>query len=164
MCLKAGTCMSILQSFHSCPSAVGYHFPLGVRIFHSRYQKTIRKGTAQLLEGSLSDAHSSDLVSFFCPVSSSTISHQMHLLHIFLSLERCCCVKEHPLVLGLLRAGCDKPIPHSPSLVTQSVLLLCSSLSPRGWMSLAHFWPQLGPSRLGLPQGLNFWCSHRENQ
>lgn len=96
MCLKAGTCMSILQSFQSCPSAVSYHFPLGVRLFHSRHQKNIRKGTTLLLEGSLGDAGLSDLASFFCPVTSSTISYQMHLLHISLSLERCCYMKKHP--------------------------------------------------------------------
>lgn len=131
MCLKAGTCMSILQSFHSCPSAVGYHFPLGVRIFHSRHQKNIRKGTTLLLEGSLGDARLSDLVSFFCPVTSSTISYQMHLLHISLSLERCCCVKNTHEVFGLHRAGCDKAIPHSlvtsaPCLCAPGVLLSLS--------------------------------------
>lgn len=131
MCLKAGTCMSILQSFHSCPSAVGYHFPLDVRIFHSRHQKNIRKGTTLLLEGSLGDARLSDLVSFFCPVTSSTISYQMHLLHISLSLERCCCVKNTHEVFGLHRAGCDKAIPHSlvtsaPCLCAPGVLLSLS--------------------------------------
>lgn len=64
MCLKAGTCTSILQSFHSCPSAVGYHFPLGVRNFHSRHQKIIRKGTTQLLEGSLGDVMLTCLILF----------------------------------------------------------------------------------------------------
>lgn len=83
--------------FAKLPSAVGYHFPLGVRTFPSKHQKNIRKGTTQLLEGSLGDAHLSDLVSFFCPVTSSAISYQMHLLHISLSLERRCHMKKYPL-------------------------------------------------------------------
>lgn len=50
------------EHFAKLPSAVGYHFPLGVRTFHSRHQKNITKGTTQLLEGRLGDAHLSHLV------------------------------------------------------------------------------------------------------
>lgn len=172
MYLKGGTCLTILQSFHYCPSAVDYHFPLGVRNFCSRHQKISRKwttqkisrkGTTQLLEGSLGDAHLSDLVSFFCPVTSSTISYRMHLLHISLSPERCCYMKKYPL--GTWPAQGRVWQTHPSSLLTHvCALLVCSSLSPRVWMGLAHFWAQLIPFRLWLPQGLNFRYSQGENQ
>lgn len=154
MCLKAGTCTSTLQSFHCCPSAVGYHFPLGVRISHSRHQKIIRKGTTKLLEGSLGDPHLSDLVSFFCPVTSSTISYQMQLLHVSLSPERCCYVKKCPWGTRPAQGRVWQTLPSSPHHWGPICeLLVCSSLSPQGWMSLVTPGLSLSPSDFDLLRG-----------
>lgn len=145
MCLKAGTCMSILQSFQSCPSAVSYHFPLGVRLFHSRHQKNIRKGTTLLLEGSLGDARLSDLASFFCPITSSTISYQMHLLHISLSLERCCYMKKHPWGIWLAQGRMWQSHPSLPRHYCP--MSVCSWCVPHS----LH-----GDGRVWLTSGLSF--------
>lgn len=101
--------------------------------YGTRQQKNIRKGTTLLLEGSLGDARPSDLVSFFCLVTSSTISYQMHLLHISFSLLRDVTIWKNLLQLFVWdRSGagdsCEEPGPHflitiDPSLRTLGVFL-----------------------------------------
>lgn len=152
MCLKAGTCMSILQSFQSCPSAVGYHFPLGVRLFHSRHQKNISKGTTLLLEGSW--------VMLAC-----LILHHFSALSPPLQFPTKCICSTFPFLLrdaaiwkntrevfGLHRAGCDKAIPHS---LATTAPCLCA---PGVFLTLSMGMDESG-SLLGSAFPLQTWTS-----
>lgn len=127
--------------------------------YGTRQQKNIRKGTTLLLEGSLGDARSCDLVSFFCPVTSSTISYQMHLLHISFSLLReFLYEKISAYLFGLDRAGakssCDKPIPHflitvDPGLCPLGVFLTQAMTTDKSGLILSSAFPfqTLPPSK-----------------
>lgn len=90
--------------------------------YSTRQQKNIRKGTSLLLDGSLGGAPSSELVSFFCLITSSIISYQMHLLCISFSLLRDVAMWEnthHPF--GLQRQE-QRTAVTSPSLISSSLL------------------------------------------
>lgn len=121
--------ISVLQS-SSSPFCSQLSVPVRCGGFSQcvRQQENIRKRTTLLLEGSLGYAPSSNLVAFLCPVTSSTISYQLHSLHISSSLLRDDIIWENIRQLSSLgRAGAgyshEKP---SPRFLVIIYTVLCT--------------------------------------
>lgn len=135
--------------------------------YSTRQQKNIRKGTSLLLDGSLGDAPSSELVSFFCLITSSVTSYQMHLLHISFSLLRDVALWENTHhQFGLHRqeqwTAVTSPSRISSSLLTQVCVLWCVPPSGHGngWVRLTS---ELRSS-LWCHWRLSFMCGQGEIQ